>query len=87
MAKEHGEDVHLDVGGRDVRISSPDRVYFPERGETKLELAQYYLAVGEGILRALRERPTACAACSCVRPRGQSRSTSTRKPSAASAGS
>lgn len=58
MAKEHGEDVHLDVGGRDVRISSPDRVYFPERGETKLELAQYYLAVGEGILRALRERPT-----------------------------
>ncbi|WP_338537700.1 non-homologous end-joining DNA ligase [Janibacter terrae] len=58
MAKEHGEDVHLDVGGRDVRISSPDRVYFPERGETKLELAQYYLAVGEGILSALRERPT-----------------------------
>ncbi|CAM3966218.1 DNA polymerase domain-containing protein [Janibacter anophelis] len=58
MAKEHGEDVHLDVGGRDVRISSPERVYFPERGETKLDLAQYYLAVGDGILRALRERPT-----------------------------
>ena len=55
---EHGEDVHLDVGGRDVRISSPDRVYFPERGETKLDLAQYYVSVGDGILRALRERPT-----------------------------
>lgn len=55
---EHGEDVHLDVGGRDVRISSPDRVYFPERGETKLDLAQYYLSVGDGILRTLRERPT-----------------------------
>ena len=55
---EHGDDVHLDVGGRDVRISSPDRVYFPERGETKLDLARYYLAVGNGILRALRERPT-----------------------------
>ena len=55
---EHGEDVHLDVGGRDVRISSPERVYFPERGETKLDLARYYLAVGDGILRALRERPT-----------------------------
>ena len=54
---EHGDDVHLDVGGRDVRISSPDRVYFPERGETKLDLAHYYLAVGDGILRALRERP------------------------------
>lgn len=55
---EHGEDVHLDVGGRDVRISSPDRVYFPARGETKLDLAHYYLSVGDGILRALRERPT-----------------------------
>lgn len=55
---EHGEDVHLDVGGRDVRISSPERVYFPERGETKLDLAQYYVSVGDGILRALRQRPT-----------------------------
>ena len=55
---EHGEDVHLDVGGRDVRISSPDRVYFPARGETKLDLARYYVAVGDGILRALRDRPT-----------------------------
>ncbi len=55
---EHGADVHLDVGGRDVRISSPERVYFSERGETKLDLARYYLAVGDGILRALRDRPT-----------------------------
>ena len=55
---EHGEEVHLEVGGREVRISSPERVYFPETGATKLDLAQYYLAVGEGILRALRERPT-----------------------------
>lgn len=55
---EHGEDVHLDVGGRDVRISSPDRVYFPARGETKLDLARYYVAVGDGIVRALRDRPT-----------------------------
>ncbi len=57
-AGQHGEDVHLDVGDRRVRISSPDRVYFPARGETKLDLAHYYLAVGDGILRALRERPT-----------------------------
>jgi len=40
-----------------VRISNPDRVYFPERGETKLDLANYYIAVGDGIVRALRERP------------------------------
>src|SRR3954449_7869674 len=47
----------LEVGTRTVRISNPDRVYFPERGETKLDLALYYLSVGEGIVRALRERP------------------------------
>ena len=50
--------VELAVGGRTVRLSSPDKVYFPERGWTKLDLAQYYLSVGDGILRALRERPT-----------------------------
>jgi DNA ligase D len=40
-----------------VKISSPDRVYFSARGETKLDLARYYLGVGDGIVRALRERP------------------------------
>jgi DNA ligase D len=49
--------VELEVGDRTVRISHPERVYFPARGETKLDLARYYLAVGEGIVRALRERP------------------------------
>jgi DNA ligase D len=47
----------LDVDGRDVRITNPDRVYFPARGETKLDLARYYLSVGDGIVRALRDRP------------------------------
>src|SRR5882762_3021905 len=47
----------LEVGDRTVRISNPDRVYFAARGETKLDLANYYLSVGEGIVRALRERP------------------------------
>ncbi len=49
--------VELEVGDRTVRISNPDRVYFPARGETKLDLAHYYLSVGDGIVRALRERP------------------------------
>jgi DNA ligase D len=49
--------VELDVGERVVRLSSPDRVYFSERAETKLDLAKYYIAVGDGIVRALRERP------------------------------
>ncbi len=47
----------VEVGDRIVRISNPDRVYFSERGETKLDLVHYYLSVGDGIVRALRERP------------------------------
>ena len=42
---------------RVVRVSNPDRVYFPESGATKLDLVEYYLAVGEGIVNALYERP------------------------------
>jgi DNA ligase D len=49
--------VELDVGDHTVRISNPDRVYFPAHGHTKLDLARYYLGVGDGIVRALRERP------------------------------
>lgn len=49
--------VELQVGDRVVRISSPDRIYFPATGHTKLDLARYYLSVGDGIVRALRERP------------------------------
>lgn len=52
------EALELTVGERTVRLSHPDKVYFPERGFTKLDVARYYLAVGEGILRALRDRPT-----------------------------
>ncbi|GAA3563199.1 non-homologous end-joining DNA ligase [Amycolatopsis ultiminotia] len=55
MAKDAA--VELEVGGRTVRVSNPDRVYFPVRGETKLDLVRYYLSVGDGIVRALRERP------------------------------
>lgn len=63
-----GSPVELSVGERVVRISSPDRVYFPATPEfpatpahggwTKLDVVNYYLAVGDGIVRALRERPT-----------------------------
>jgi DNA ligase D len=49
--------VEVEVGDRDVRISNPDRIYFPARGETKLDLVNYYLSVGDGIVNALRERP------------------------------
>jgi DNA ligase D len=56
-ATDKSPPVELTVGDRRVKISSPDRVYFSARGETKLDLAKYYLSVGDGIVRALRERP------------------------------
>ena len=53
----HGERVLLDVGGREVAVSNPDKVYFPEAGITKLEVVRYYLAVAEGALRGAGGRP------------------------------
>ena len=49
--------IEIEVGGRTVRVSNPDRVYFPEHGWTKHDLVDYYLAVGEPLVNALRERP------------------------------
>jgi DNA ligase D len=52
----------VDAGGRDLRVSNPDRVIFPETERTaavtKLDIVNYYLAVDDGIMRALRNRPT-----------------------------
>jgi DNA ligase D len=52
----------LDAGGRELRVSSPDRVIFPATERTpeltKLQIVEYYLAVEDGILRALSRRPT-----------------------------
>ena len=50
--------VELEIGGRTVKVTNPDKVLFPERSETKLDLVQYYLSVADGIVRALYERPT-----------------------------
>ena len=52
-----GKEELLDVGGREVRVSNPDKVYFPAAGITKLDLVRYYLAVGEGALRGIYNRP------------------------------
>ena len=49
--------VEIEVDDRVVRLSNPDRVYFPESGATKRDLVDYYLAVGPGIVHALWERP------------------------------
>jgi DNA ligase D len=45
-------------GPREVRLTSPDKIYFPEPGITKREVVEYYVAVAEPLLGVLRERPT-----------------------------
>ena len=49
--------VELDVDGFTVKVTNPQKVFFTARGETKLDLVEYYLAVGDGVVRALYERP------------------------------
>ncbi len=49
----------LDVAGREVTISNPDKVYFPKAGHTKLDLVRYYLSVADGALRGAGGRPMA----------------------------
>src|SRR2546423_5841980 len=50
--------VILEIAGREVRLSNPDKVYFPKPGWTKRDLVDYYLAVADAALVHLRDRPT-----------------------------
>jgi DNA ligase D len=52
------EAITIEAAGREVRLSSPSKVFFPGPGFTKLDLAQYYVDVAEAATRHLRERPT-----------------------------
>lgn len=60
--QDHGEPVPIEAGGRTVEITSPEKVMFPgEKGGpafTKLDLARYYVAVEEPLMRTVRDRPT-----------------------------
>ena len=56
------ETVAIEAAGRTVEVSSPDKVLFAERGETKLDLVHYYLAVEEPLMRAMRRPAGADAA-------------------------
>jgi DNA ligase D-like protein (predicted polymerase) len=53
------ESVQLEVGGEEVAISNPSKIFFPEPGLTKLDLVNYYLAVADGALRGVMDRPMA----------------------------
>jgi bifunctional non-homologous end joining protein LigD len=58
MASPHGKHVVLEVCGRELRVSNPEKVFFPERGLTKMDLVNYYLECEQAVVRHLRERPT-----------------------------
>jgi DNA ligase D-like protein (predicted polymerase) len=49
----------LEIAGREISVSNPDKVYFPKAGYTKLDLVHYYLAVADGALRGAGGRPMA----------------------------
>ena len=51
--------IALEIDGREVRVSSPEKPYFADLGLTKLDVVEYFRSVGSGILTALRDRPTA----------------------------
>jgi DNA ligase D len=52
-----GEEVEIELDGRAVTISNPDKVFFAERGETKLDLVEFYAAIREPLLAAMGGRP------------------------------
>ncbi|GAA0523623.1 ATP-dependent DNA ligase [Saccharopolyspora subtropica] len=52
-----GDSITIDVGGTEVSVSHPDKVYFAQRGETKLDLIRYYQAVAGPLLGTLQGRP------------------------------
>ncbi len=49
--------MELHIAGRSVTISSPDKVFFTTRGDTKLDLVEYYLSVGDAVMRQMQDRP------------------------------
>ena len=55
MAKT--KSVTVEAAGRDVTVTNPEKVFFPEAGFTKLDLVNYYLSVADGALRGVRQRP------------------------------
>ncbi|MCP3936308.1 MAG: ATP-dependent DNA ligase [Actinomycetia bacterium] len=48
----------LDIDGHELRVSNPAKVFFPERGETKFDLIEYYLSIGPAVMRRMGGRPT-----------------------------
>jgi bifunctional non-homologous end joining protein LigD len=58
MPSSKGEHTIVEVCGRELRVSSPSKVFFPQRGLTKLDLVNYYMECEQAVVRHLRDRPT-----------------------------
>jgi len=58
MPAKKGEHVLVEAGGREVRVSNPGKLFFPEAGLTKMDLVDYYLECQQAVVNGLRERPT-----------------------------
>jgi bifunctional non-homologous end joining protein LigD len=58
MASKKAEPATVEVAGRELRVSNPGKLFFPERKLTKLDLVNYYVECEQAVVRHLRERPT-----------------------------
>jgi bifunctional non-homologous end joining protein LigD len=58
MAAQKGNHAIVEVSGQELRVSNPDKLFFPQAGLTKMDLVNYYIECEEAVVRHLRERPT-----------------------------
>jgi bifunctional non-homologous end joining protein LigD len=58
MASKKSEPVFVQAAGREVRVSNPEKIFFPQAGLTKLDLVNYYLECEQAVVRHLHDRPT-----------------------------
>ena len=81
MSPSGSEPVEIEIAGRTLAVSSPDKVFFDDRGETKLDLVRYYLAVEVPLMATMGGRPVLLQ-CSRTAPPGRrsSRSASRTRP-------
>jgi DNA ligase D len=57
MSEPSGAPVTMTIAGREVVITSPDKLYFPAAQATKLDLVEFYVTIGDAVMRAMRDRP------------------------------
>lgn len=55
--EKSGPSVAVDAGGREMLVTNPDKVFFPARGESKLDLIRYYLAISDAVMLQMHNRP------------------------------